>query len=212
MRSYLAVGSVQDQITFSPQKNRSRVRLKVYRDHLFEEVSMVSVRFQTNSGEVCLWWEHDPTSNRPNCQIAAHFWTKPAAVVKQNDYLYSAPFKPWLTCRVLHSHNTHKHCSCLHCAVNLLFIYRLSCLWGDLPKDKACWFWTYIVSEFSAYQLDFAPLCLLVLLSFSRTWILINWSAVMEICSRHIWPKSNVDVVTWLYFVSFHQLINWFRP
>jgi len=34
MRSFLAVGSVRGQITFSPQTNRSRVRLKVYRDHL----------------------------------------------------------------------------------------------------------------------------------------------------------------------------------
>ena len=40
MRSSLAVGSVRGRITFSPQTNRSRVRLKAYRDHLFEEVSV----------------------------------------------------------------------------------------------------------------------------------------------------------------------------
>ncbi len=44
---------------------------QAYRD-LLEEV--VSVRFQTNPGAVCLWWERDPTSNRPNCKKTKLNW------------------------------------------------------------------------------------------------------------------------------------------
>ncbi len=40
-----------------------------------------SVSFQTNPGAVCLWWERNLNSNRPNCKKNFHFWTKPAAVV-----------------------------------------------------------------------------------------------------------------------------------
>ena len=40
MCSSLAVGSIRGRITFSPQTNRSRVRFKAYRDHLFQEVSV----------------------------------------------------------------------------------------------------------------------------------------------------------------------------
>ncbi len=35
-----AVGSVWGRIAFSPQTNRSRVRLKAYRDHLFKELRL----------------------------------------------------------------------------------------------------------------------------------------------------------------------------
>lgn len=45
----------------------------------FEEVFLV--RFQINSGMVCLWWERDPTSIWPNYQvyIASMSWTTPIA-------------------------------------------------------------------------------------------------------------------------------------
>ncbi len=54
------------------------VWIQLYRDPPAE---VVSVRLQTNSGTVCLWYEYIPILICRNCRRILHFWTKPVPVV-----------------------------------------------------------------------------------------------------------------------------------
>jgi len=82
--------------------------------------------------------------------------------------------------------------------VNLLFISRLYfVVYEGICERIKLVLILNIHNSLHVSRILLDSLCLLpgVLLEFPRTLILNNRSAVMEVCSRDIWPMSNVDVV-----------------